>query len=153
VAEVKSGNKGRLIALILLGIILLAGVAWYVFLRSTPERTAKAFLKAMQQGDARTAKSLISAASDTNGLTEGGMPAEARKIKFEVGKANIKGKTATVPVTITFPKSREAEQFFGRQNPTMTQPLGLVKEGGRWKIDERETDKAMRENMPAMPGR
>lgn len=138
----KSGSKGKIIALAGLAVILLAGAAWYIFLSSTPEKTVSIFMEALKQRDVKTAKAQLSAASDASDLTDEKLPADAKNIKFKVGKAAISGKFAEVPVTVTFPVPEAIAQSTGKQEITSTSPFGLIKEGGRWKIDEQETLRA-----------
>jgi hypothetical protein len=148
------GGKGKIIAgLVLLVIIVLLIGGWYVFLRSTPEKTVKTYMAATQRGDNATAKAMLSNRSKESGLAEGMLPPpstdqDREQPSYTVGKASYEGKTAAVPVTLPVPKGME--QFTGGMKE-LTITLGLIKEGRQWKIDMQETLNAMIKNPPGMP--
>jgi hypothetical protein len=149
------GGKGKIIVgLALLIIIALLIGGWYVFLRSTPEKTVKIFMVATQRGDNATAKAMLSARSKESGMAEGMLPPpstdqDREKPSYKIGEASYEGKIAAVPVTIPLPKGME--QFAGGMKE-FTITLGLIKEGRQWKIDMQETMNALMKNMPAVLG-
>ncbi|NIM06490.1 MAG: hypothetical protein GTN65_12980, partial [Armatimonadetes bacterium] len=57
------GTKGRPIALVVV-VVLVVGIAfagvWYVFPRSSPEKTMEQFMEASERGDREALKSCLS---------------------------------------------------------------------------------------------
>jgi hypothetical protein len=139
------GGKSGLIVVIILIIAVLAGAAWYVFLRSTPEKTVKQFLQASEKGDKEAVVNLLSEKSKADGDSfardinpmEGAKGGE-KKPAYKIGPATITGTEAIVPVIFEVPKEQAA--MMGSE---FSLPMCLVKEGMQWKIDSKKTENAM----------
>jgi Domain of unknown function (DUF4878) len=96
---------------------------------ATPESVAQAFVKAGTTGDAATAWSLLSkrvqAGQNMASWAKSAVTNSLGDSTIEVGKATITGDTATVSVKL----------MNGGKELTSVE-LGLVKEGGVWKVGQ-----------------
>jgi hypothetical protein len=152
-----TGGAGKWIAVVVVLLVLGgggAGAGWYFFLRSTPEKTMEQYVAATMAGDEAGAKACLSSESQREaGPVAGGMGAflrglagrgaggeeEKTQAEYEIGKAKIEGKRATVPLTVPVPE--RVSQATGTTEFTIN--CVLLKEDGRWKIDLRETGEEM----------
>jgi hypothetical protein len=138
------GSKSILIVIIVLAVVALAGAGWYIFLRSTPEKTVKQFMQAREKGDAETVvkllseKSKVDSKSFTEGINQAAGQEKAKSSVYKIGSATITGTDATVPVS--FEMSKEQAAIMGSE---FTLPFCLVKEGMQWKVDSKKTEDAM----------
>jgi len=138
-APKKSGGGKSILTVIIVLVVIaaLAGAGWYVFLRSTPEKTVKQFLQAAEKGDSEAITKLLTERSKGQGFEEYGkdmIPVEKQEGEKEppytIGKAEITGNTAIVPVTTKIEDKMAAAIFGGELKVS----LALMKEAGRWKI-------------------
>ena len=129
----KKSPVGLVVVLVVIAAVAVGG--WYFFLRSSPESTVTAYLKAVEAGDVAAVKATLSAESlrlagtSINATNlKAGFPAGAT---YAVASAKVEGEKATVPVKVTVPNG--AARGSGPQQIDM--PFAVVKEGGGWKID------------------
>ncbi len=133
-------------------VVVVAGTAavWWLFLRSTPEETVAAFIKAAESGDAERIDSYLSAetvklADELEGLYEdyyGATPNYVLRGLFSLWGWDILGAQTTIEkakfhsegATVQVVFEAEAGQFTpGRLK--MMSSVDLVRENGVWKID------------------
>jgi ketosteroid isomerase-like protein len=125
---------------ILIGLAILIGAGWY-FLFPSPARVAVKYIEASGKGDAKTALSLMTTQSqelipaNDPSATQTIMPKMADKIEAKVTETKITGDTATCTLSISLP----GQDSSNNQVAGMTQTVPLRKEGGKWKIDFRQT--------------
>ena len=145
----------KLIIIIVAALVLALIVSSYFFLlRPGPEQIVRQFLmaEAMQDYNTMAALSTAKVAALINAqkdkLPE---PDQNPNIpEMDIGKAEIKGSTAYVPVTTKGPSIPGLT--YGRQEET--QRVVVVKEGGKWKVDPLATYAASQgppEGMGAPP--
>lgn len=141
------------VTILALFVVVIAGTAvvWWSFLRSTPQKTVAAFIKAAESGDADKINSYLSAqtlrlADELEELYEdyyGATPNYVLRGLFSettgrdilgaqttIAEVNTHGDSATVQVEF----EAEAGQFTPYRLK-MTSSADLVRENGVWKID------------------
>lgn len=127
----------RLIVIIVAVVVLALIVSSYFFLlRPGPEQVVRQFLMAEAMGDYPTMLSLIPSnlADRIRAQTGGKFPDPVKNPQIpemDIGKAEIKGNYAYVPVKTKGPSIPGLT--YGPLEST--QRVVLVKEGGRWKVD------------------
>lgn len=96
---------------------------------STPEELATAYMSAYVQGDAETMNAMVPVDSmegaSVSFLTDAVVASAARAPSYELGRPRVEGDRASVHVTV--PHSLGSIEVFD---------LDLVREGGRWRIEE-----------------
>jgi hypothetical protein len=143
--------SAKLIIAIVSAIVLALIVSSYFFLlRSGPEQVVRQYLIAVSSQDVPTMLTLMrSELADKNRAESEGKPfpepiKNPQIPEMEIGKAEIKGDYAYVPVklktgiNIAYAPSEE------------TLRVALVKEGGQWKVDPLATGQAPPEGMGGM---
>ncbi len=163
-------KQGSSVGVIILLLLVLGGGAfagWWFFLKPpTPEQVVQNMLDAAKAGDFEGIKACFTQASvrELQRTPDGEKKAaEAIKRAFgqddtdsgvKIGKAVYEGDNRAF-VSIEPPEGKEPAGF----NIRMKFELVLLREDGRWKIDEQETEQRMMEqmqkmfpNMPRMPG-
>lgn len=150
-------------------VVLGAVAAWWIFLRSTPERTVRDYLAACKAGNEQAAKACLSAASvkELDSLGKA-MPAELSALmgsvklatslvippmfdlEAEVGKAEVKGGSATVPVKL---KPKDPNNKMMQMLTARPRTVKCVREGGKWKLDFAAELKRANQFIGAFAGR
>jgi hypothetical protein len=136
----ETARSGRALVIVVVVVLVLAaggGAAWWFLLRSTPEKTAEAYLAADRARDVEKLKSLLS--SKTLTILEDAAPppglarmlAGAPGVETQVGKASVQGDKATVPFET---KMGEGQALPGFPD-SVKDSMKLVREGAEWKID------------------
>ena len=155
---------------VVLGVMILAlaaGAAWWFLLRSTPEKAAAQYVAAVRAGDEEKAKAALSSQtlrevenlqktlSGQFGAMAGNtiasmkmasklLPAAQFNVDMEIGKAEVKGNTATIPLQLKPKGGNMPEATLAG----MSRPLKLVREGGQWKVDFSNELKMAQQMMP-----
>ncbi len=143
-------GRALAIATIVPALAIAGGAVAWLLLRSTPEKTVAQYLAYAKAGDQQKVKTLVSAetlkasaelektmASQFGGMVGGTSlltemaPTRHMDLEVKVGKAEVKGKLATVPVTYK-PKGNVGIMAKAFDRPM---PVKCVKEGWRWKVD------------------
>jgi hypothetical protein len=141
----RSGRVSAKLIIIVVAVVVLAlAVSSYLFLlRPGPEQVVRQFLMAEAMGDYPTMLSLIPSdlANKIRAQTGGKFPEPVKNPQvpeMEIGKAEIKGNYAYVPVKTKGPSIPGLT--YGPLEST--QRVVLTKEGGRWKVDPLATANA-----------
>lgn len=127
-------------------LVLCGAAAGALWLRSSPEKTVKEYLKAAARGDEQRAKALLSTATvrlmaemeSTLAQTmpmAGGMATKMlpmpKGMKVRVGKAQIQGEAATVSI-----EGQGIRGPGGKAMPAVPwPPVRCVREAGQWRLD------------------
>lgn len=149
--RLRAPRRGRAVIIVIVVVLVFAaggGAAWWFLLRATPEKAVEAYIAAAKAGDQEQVKALMS--SETVKLMEeleqqvpeaarvpgtaaapSLGPAAATGFNVEVGKAEVQGDRATVPVKINL----DGQNLPPGLPSSMERPVKLVREGGAWKID------------------
>lgn len=116
------------ILLLLVSAVVLAGCGGGGGGSETPEKAAKAFFAAFEDGDAGTVWSMLAentkkqaGSNDEADLKE--LLDELGSVEFTVGKVTVNGDKATAEVTVAV------------SGETSTETVPLVKEKGVWKVE------------------
>lgn len=123
------GRRGLLIAGIVAVLAALGVGAFFLFSgsdasASTPADAARALLEAGKTNDVNAARGVLCAQDNALGLVSQ-LSANGRVTSYSIGKTVQQNPNrATVTVTVTT----------SRDNTPHTEPLPVVKEGGKWKV-------------------
>jgi len=106
------------VVIVLLVVVAIAAGAWWIFLRSTPEKAVTAFMEASKKKDVEAVKGTVSKASLTLinqlgskfslGQLSGSASDDSAKQEYTVGTATIDGDKAKVPVKVNSTRRRVA---------------------------------------------
>ncbi|HEY3398760.1 MAG TPA: hypothetical protein VGM19_13990 [Armatimonadota bacterium] len=127
-----------LIALAAIVVVGLGVSTYWFLLKPGPEQTVSKFFKAQSLGDYRTLKQLIPSQLAAQLPADDKLPKPAPDAKLpnmEIGKAQLQGDRAIVPVTTK--SELPAGTAYGPQ--TETTRVVVIKEDGRWKVDPMAT--------------
>lgn len=136
--SLRRGRVSTKLIVIIVAVVVLALIvsSYFFLLRPGPEQVVRQFLMAEAMGDYPTMLSLIPAnlADRIRAQTGGKFPDPVKNPQIpemDIGKAEIKGNYAYVPVKTKGPSIPGLT--YGPLEST--QRVVLVKEGGRWKVD------------------
>lgn len=148
----KSSGKAVWIAVAAVCLLIALAAVWFylaVYPYSTPEKTALRYVTAIGKRDLKAAfscmtekdRARVSAASAPSLSTLPG--AGASTPEYRVGKVEITGDKAVVPISLKLPAGMAQ---FGLGDIDLGMRLALVKEGMTWRIEMEETGRLMMES-------
>ncbi len=151
------------VVVIVLVVVVVGAAAWWFLLRATPEKALAKYVAAAKAGNEQAAKACLTTetakAVDEMQQSMGALGPMAGNVKLatslivppmfdmdvKIGKAEVKGDTATVPVTLQPKQGAKgaagpkggAPGSMGGAGPMggQARPIRMKLEGGQWKID------------------
>ena len=132
---------------VVLGVLVMAAIAYFFFLSSKPADVADQYLHAVRNGNAAKAERLSSRDTKTDKL----LPDVIMVADYQVQRegVSIAGKTATVSATVHLTVDptvigleravlADAIMQFLQQHPVHS-TVAMVKEGFAWRVDQKQT--------------
>ena len=158
------GGAGKIAVLVVIVVVVAGAAAWWFLLRATPEKALAKYVAAAKAGNEQAAKACLTTET-VKGVEDmqqsmSALGPMAGNIKLatslivqpmfdmdvKIGKAEVKGDSATVPVTLV-PKQDAKSGASGPKGGApggkggggmmggQARPIKMKLEGGQWKID------------------